>query len=232
MSAGPQEAAEPEARDFLHPSLRRQMSQNLPGGLSAAQMARHVLIQAVNVPGSIHWSLQPPRERGGQVRSLLPLPLWHDTLDVMRHVVEDQVFRDRPGQWRMRGGTRSKAGRALRSEGVAIWHGLVVLSLNHMNGEWGAVEGPQPASEATAPQEAALQRIRSAIEIFVDEKAERGVPRSWDGDWASKLDSLRVSYTGETVEKALPLSLGQVLPALPSKDHGGIVRLVDVLPRV
>lgn len=48
------------------------------------------------------------------------------------------------------------------------------------------------------------------MEIFVDEKAKRGVPRIWDGDWASKLNELRVSYTGETVEKAHPISLEQI----------------------
>ena len=43
--------------------------------------------------------------------------------------------------------------------------------------------------------------------------------------WASKLDELWVSHTGETVD----LSLNQILPGLPSPDHGGIVDILAVL---
>ena len=39
-----------------------------------------------------------------------------------------------------------------------------------------------------------------------------------------------MSYTGEVVEKAMPLTLRQILPGLPSVDHGAMVDLCELLP--
>ena len=40
-----------------------------------------------------------------------------------------------------------------------------------------------------------------------------------------------MSYTGEVIETAHPLTLEQALPAVPKPEHGAMVNLVDVLPR-
>ena len=40
---------------------------------------------------------------------------------------------------------------------------------------------------------------------------------------------MNVSYTGEICEKARPLSLEQILPGLPSVDHGGLVDILEVV---
>ena len=44
------------------------------------------------------------------------------------------------------------------------------------------------------------------------------------------IDDLKVSYTGEVLAKAVPLTLAQVLPGLPSVEHGGSVDIMEVLP--
>ena len=205
---------------------------NGTGGMSAAQTARHLVIQITGIQGSLQdclrWILQPPREQENMARSLFPLPLWPDVQKAMRQVVSDGRVRDDPGEWRERGETRSKAGRQLRHEGHLLWHGLVVVALNHMDGAWRKESAPIRGGRVNAAQEKALERIWKQVETFLEEKGVKGVPRAWDGDWAERIDELRISYTGETVEKAHRLT--QALPALPKPEHGGMVRLVDVLP--
>ena len=65
---------------------------------------------------------------------------------------------------------------------------------------------------------------------FIDERERSGVPRTSQEEWRNSIDSLRVSYTGEVLEKAAPLTLAQVLPGLPSVNHGGLVDILEVLP--
>ena len=38
-----------------------------------------------------------------------------------------------------------------------------------------------------------------------------------------------MSYSGEVVQKARPLTLEQILPGLPSPDHGGLVDILEVV---
>ena len=79
-------------------------------------------------------------------------------------------------------------------------------------------------------QEKALIRIWDSLKIFMDEKTPKvGVPRTPSGGWKDELKKLRVSYSGEVVEKAGPLTLAQVLPGLPSAEHGGLVNILDVV---
>lgn len=57
-------------------------------------------------------------------------------------------------------------------------------------------------------QEKALIRIWDSLKIFMDEKTPKvGVPRTPSGGWKDELKKLRVSYSGEVVEKAGPLTL-------------------------
>ena len=44
------------------------------------------------------------------------------------------------------------------------------------------------------------------------------------------MDALKVSYTGEVLEKAVPLTLAQIFPGLLSVEHGGSVDIMEVLP--
>ena len=84
-----------------------------------------------------------------------------------------------------------------------MWHGLIVVALNwlYTGGNLEGAVGP-PAGRATAQQESALCRIWDLVKVFVDEKPKKGgVPRTPEGGWENDLGRLRVSYTGEVVEK-------------------------------
>ena len=203
--------------------------------LTAAQMAQYHLLQAVNLNGTfgrlIESSLKPTWGQDERVRNLMPLPLWPDVLTAMQEVIDRQKYKDQPGGWRERGNTKTQAARALRNTGNLLWHGLVVVALNwmHSGGNIGEGIGP-PAGRASNQQEGALRRLWELVKVFVDEKPKKGgVPRTPRGGWESELEVLRVSYTGEVVQKARPLTLEQVLPGLPSPDHGGLVNILEVV---
>ena len=57
----------------------------------------------------------------------------------------------------------------------------------------------------------------------MDEKEPGGVARTFQEDWVISIGFLRVSYAGEAIEKAVPLTLRQILP-------GGLVDIIEVLP--
>ena len=211
------------------------LSENAGFHLTAAQMAQYLLLQAVNMNGTfgrlIESSLRPNWEQGDRVRNLLPLPLWPDVASAIQDSIDSQKYKDRPGDWRERGDTKSKAARALKTSGHLLWHGLVVVGLNWLHGGGNISDsvGP-PAGRATSQQESALCRIWEMVRIFVDEKPKKGgVPRTPQGEWEAELEALRVSYTGEVVQKARPLTLEQILPGLPSENHGGLVDILEVV---
>ena len=165
------------------------------------------------------------------MQNLFPLPLWQSVRDAMEEVRGSGKYRDDPGDWRSRGETKGKAAKALRMEGLCVCHGLLVLSLNFLYGYRASADRPRPGSQATAAQESALEVLWDMVKVFVDDKEEKGgVPRTPTDEWVSKLDALRISYTGEVIEKAEPLSLEQILPGLPSVGHGGLVDILEVLP--
>ena len=91
---------------------------------------------------------------------------------------------------------------------------------------WGQAKRQRtgPGSQATEAQE------KAQLKIFLDEKGKKGVPRSPMAEWKNTLGELSVSYTGEIVEKAARLSLRQILPGLPSPEHGGLVNILEVVP--
>ena len=203
--------------------------------LTAAQTAQYVLLQAVTLNGSfgrlLENSLKPPWGQDMRQRNIMPLPLWPDVRDAMEEVLQIQKYKDEPGDWRWRGSTKTKASRALRMQGLYLWHGLVVVSLNwlHSGGSLQDGVGP-PGARASSQQEAALNRLWELVKVFVDDKPQRGgVPRTPSFDWEQELGQLRVSYTGEVVEKAQPLTLEQILPGLPTPYHGGLVDILEVV---
>lgn len=211
------------------------LTENEGEHLSAAQMSQYLLLQAVQLNGPfgrlIESSLKPTWEQSHRVRNLMPLPLWPDVILAMEEAIENQKYKDKPGEWRSRGNTKNKASRALRNQGLLLWHGLTVVGLNWMHSGGNLAEGvAQPAGRATSQQEDALCRIWDMVKTFVEEKPKRGgVPRTPQGGWDAELEKLKVSYTGEVVEKARPLTLEQILPGLPSADHGGLVNILDVV---
>eukprot|EP00438_Fugacium_kawagutii_P004694 Skav217774 [mRNA] locus=scaffold1782:124:5579:+ [translate_table: standard] len=208
---------------------------NQPQHLTAAQVGTHLVLQAVTLNGTLgqllEMSLAPTWVEGERKRNLFPLPLWPDVRDALEEVIEKMKFKDDPGDWRERGETKSKANRVLRKQGLLVWHGLVVTALNwlHADGRPNKAVGP-PGGQASASQEEALKRIWEMVKVFVDDKPEQGgVPRTPEGPWKEELAKLRVSYTGEVVEKAMPITLAQILPGLPSPAHGGLVNILEVV---
>ena len=214
--------------------LRRWLSDEPAFNFSASQMGFHLALQVAKNPGSLgeyfHWSLRTPEKREERVRNLFPLPLWLDSRMQLREVLEEGTALDRPGKWRERGDTRSSAQKMKRVEGLKVWHGLLVISLNYLYGERKADAPPLPGGQATEAQEKALTRLWNQLKIFLDEKGKKGVPRTPMAEWKHTIGDLSVSYTGEIVEKAAKLSLRQILPGLPSPEHGGMVDLLEVVP--
>ena len=209
-------------------------AEEYPGGYSAAQLARDVAIQVFKsgtpLGGCLSWSIQPPREGTSPPSGLLPLPQWFSAVKVLQRFEKLEFSWEGPGDWRERGDTRSKASKVLRHEGMCLWHGLAVAAINVMHGNWRHPDGPQMGSLASEAQEEALMQIWKQVEVFVDEKGPKGVPRVCELDWATKIDELRTSCDGRVVEKAHAITLDQILPGLPNVGPTGMVKLVDVLP--
>jgi hypothetical protein len=214
--------------------LREFLQQEETGNLSAAQLIRHLVLQLMETDSPLKeymlWSLQSPTRREGRVLNLFPLPLWFDGREALTEILDEAQVRDQPGSWRNRGRTKSKAAKALRGNGLRAWHGLVVVALNHLYGDEPRGERPCAGGQATAAQEQALNTLWELVKSFIDERERAGVPRSSQEDWGHAIDDLKVSYTGEVLEKAVPLTLAQVLPGLPSVEHGGSVDIMEVLP--
>ena len=86
----------------------------------------------------------------------------------------------------------------------------MVVSLNfNSTGSTKRGQLPDRGGRATAAQERCLERIWDAVKNFVDQKEagkNEGVPRSPKEDWSSELEKLRVSYTGEVIQKSRPIA--------------------------
>ena len=88
-------------------------------------------------------------ERDGRQRSLLPLPLYEDSLSEIRTITESGEFRRLAAGAKKKSG--DKAGRAMRRIGMLVWHGLSVLVLNQL---WtgGGLGGRVPRGPPTRAQ--------------------------------------------------------------------------------
>ena len=222
------------ASDGEGEDLRQWMREEPMFNMSAVQVGFHLALQVAKNPGALgeyfHWSLRTPELGEERNRNLFPLPLWYDSRMQLRDVLEEGTALDRPGKWRERGEKRSSAQKTKRVEGLKVWHRLVVISLNYLYGDRKKEAAPLPGGQASVTQEKALTRLWNQLKIFIDEKGKRGVPRSPMAEWQHTIGDLSVSYTGEIIEKASWLTLRQILPGLPSPQHGGLVNLLEVVP--
>ena len=215
--------------------LKDWLQSQVPSKLSAAQAGLHLLHQILRSNGDlaeyVRRSLleEPNEEEAKRWRNLLPLPLWPDVWNEMYQVLDEGCYKHPPAGKKTSTGSKSKAARNLRLSGMLVWHGLVVICLNFESTACRTL--PRRAGLASVGQERCLLRIWESVKRFVDEKGSEkgmGAPRTPDVDWGKEVERLRVSYTGEVVEKARPLTLRQILPGLPSAQHGAIVPLLDV----
>ena len=76
-----------------------------------------------------------------------------------------------------------------------------------------------------------MEYLETAVTYFIDHRSGDCslVPRSPETPWEGELRSEKMSYTGEILEVASPLTFDEVEPALPPPGFGGIVKLLDVV---
>ena len=127
----------------------------------------------------------------------------------------------------MKGG---KVEREMRRVGLLIWHFLLCCGLNF---QWtgGKSVGGVCFRDPTKVQKRCLDHLWESAKVFLDDRSEvkeklLKVPNV--GDWSSKLDGVRISYQGETVEKARDITLDQIMPGLPPEGYGGKIQLADL----
>ncbi|CAK0792531.1 unnamed protein product, partial [Prorocentrum cordatum] len=103
------------------------------------------------------------------------------------------------------------------------WAVLVVHSLNHKYA--GRANGsPVPTGPLTAAQESSMRVIRKAAKYFASDSTKHfQVP-----DWHEVVAARDVTYGGEEVSRALPLTLGGVMPGLPPRGVAASVRALDI----
>ena len=129
---------------------------------------------------------------GEDVRDALPLP-------VTRKSAEDFVHDRYEGDER----------NVMR--GLAGWLWIISLSLNLLWGKEAKLATPSPI------QEAIMLDISDRVSYFMSIPEGRINARCWE----EYLRSQRISYSGELVAKALPLTWEQMEPGLPPPDRCG-----------
>jgi hypothetical protein len=164
------------------------------GGLSISQCGALLAVAAFRsgtplgsylsralVPGS------SSGQRNRRQRSLLPLPLWDDSVTELKKLQEEGEFRRLAGSWAEKKTNKDKAGRLSRKVGLLVWHGLTVTVLNFL---WtgGGGKGEVAAGPPGKAQSQALDRIWELVKVFVDDNSESTskVPRSPEmGEWGN-----------------------------------------------
>ena len=222
-----------EALGVLRSWLRSEDLQELSVAQSGALVALLVHRSGTALGRYLSRTLVPEPaagQRDGRQRSLLPLPLYEDSLAEIRTITESGEFRRLAGAAGAKKKSGDKAGRAMRRIGLLVWHGLSVLVLNQL---WtgGGQGGRAPCGPPTKAQRMAQDRIWDQVKRFFDDTAEvkeKVVRAPAPATWEAKLKDFRISYQGEVVEKAHSLTLEQVLPGLPPAGYGGSVPLLEL----
>ena len=106
--------------------------------------------------------------------------------------------------------------------GGPCWSELAVCFCNRLHGCLGTLGVGKPSK----PQTALLESVeRSVVQVLKDD-----VRFSWrEQDILSDFDKKLLSYTGEEIPKAEPLSCFRVAAALPPEGHGGCIKVEDFL---
>ena len=218
-------------------SFRRWIKDNPMDGLSVAQSGVHLLLQIQESPTGLGKYLRRMlSEPSSEVvderqRSLLPLPLKKDVAEAVRSMMEKREYRRLAGTWKdKRAAGTSKVQREMRKQGLMAWHFAVTLGLNYL---WSGCRsgGRVCHRKPSRAQELCQERIWQAVRHFVDDMSEvkeKLVKAPERTLWEGKLDGVKISYQGEIVEKAQPLTLDQIISGLPPPGFGGKVALADL----
>ena len=226
----------PKAEEVLD-GYRNWLKSNDFGGLSTAQAGAHLLLQ-VKQSGSklgayMNRMLDEPTQAGGsdRQRGVLPLPIWKDARKEVQRILSSGEYKRLAGTWKdkqqMKGG---KVEREMRRVGLLVWHFLLCCGLNFL---WtgGRSVGAVCARDPTKAQKRCLDHLWESAKSFVDDRSEvkEKLVRSPSTDeWSSKLEGVRISYHGESVEKAREITLAQIMPGLPPEGYGGRIQLADL----
>ena len=240
-AAGEQDGFDTEVDDELIDGalgeLRSWLQKNDVGGLSVSQMGAHLVLQIhksqVNLSKFMERMLAGPNETqvGERQRSILPLPCLEDSIQVVNQILQSGEYKRLAGSWgQKKVMAHSKVHREMRKQGLLVWHFLVITALNFM---WGGMKvGARICNrEASSAQKMALDRIWTAVRVFVDDTSEikeKFVKAPSYDEWKEKLEGVRVLYQGEIIPKAQDLTLEQILPGLPPEGYGGVVQLAEL----
>lgn len=109
-----------------------------------------------------------------------------------------------------------------RESCVDSWINLIAAALNRLHGS----TGPYPRSRHGKSVKKCLETLRNRVERFLEQPLEGAVNHSqvW-----SDVCSKRVSYDGEEVGLAHPLTVAQVFKSLPPVGHGGSIDVIPLL---
>ena len=226
-----------EGMDDMLNGFRKWVKENPMDGLSVAQCGVHLLLQIDESPTGLSkyfkkMLMEPSTEEADErQRSLLPLPLKKDVKEMVKNFLEKKEYRRLAGTWKdKRASGSSKVQREMRKQGLMAWHCAVTLGLNFL---WSSCrsDGRVCNKNPSKAQELCQERIWQAVRHFVDdlsEVKEKLVKAPSRDQWVDKLDGVKISYQGEVVEKAMPLTLDQVISGLPPAGFGGKVALADL----
>ena len=102
------------------------------------------------------------------------------------------------------------------------WISLTAAALNHLHGE----APPYPRHRSGAPVKKALETLGSRVIRFLAQGVEK--PLDIQSVWL-EVNEKSVSYGGEEIALAKPLTVEQVISSLPPVGHGGSVDLAPLL---
>ncbi|CAJ1461453.1 unnamed protein product [Effrenium voratum] len=222
-----------ELLDVMREWLRGENCGELTTSQSGALLVLMIHRSGTNLGNYLEKSTKPGSvagEGGPRQRSLMPLPLWTDVQEELKKVLESGEYKRLAGSWAAKKQQKQKAAKAVRRSGLLIWHGLVVILLNHL---WtgGGNRGRVHQGSTTLAQQRALERLWEVVKVFCDDASESKdkIPKSPSmGEWGNRLGDVKISYTGEIVDKAHKLTLAQVLPGLPPEGYGASVPLAEL----
>ena len=109
-----------------------------------------------------------------------------------------------------------------RSQCEGAWVELVAVALNLLHG----CAGPFPTHRRGRAVNKSLDILRDRVKRFLDQPSDPGM--SIEDVW-NDIKNKRISYSGEEVALAQPLSLEQIKQSMPPVGHGGSVDLAPLL---
>ncbi|CAK0901893.1 unnamed protein product [Prorocentrum cordatum] len=214
-ATAPKAKSKPVAKGQLVRRWRQLLASSCTGAATKFELALIMHEAAHGAPGDVGRFIRrmrvppDPTESFTRLREVLPLP-----------VPDAPVF----SQLR----AARYAGQQLAADKVdqataEAWVQLVVFSLNYQY--TGHMQAPTvPPVQSSASQVNALGIIRQACDYFA-----RGADTTVDlPAWEELISSKDVTYGGEEVARALPLTLGGVMPGLPAKGVAASVRAIDI----